>query len=223
VFNRRALAVGVVITAVGFVWQIRGAAVFNPAFWLEFVRTHPLSSPILFVPIYATAMMCFVPTLPLNLVAGALWGPVVGSALALAGSVSGAVLAFVLARGTLGQPLANRFDQELISRLQREFTHHGWRVMAFVRLNPLFPGPVNFLFGLTSLSLWTFFWSTTVFLIPLTVVFSVLGSSVGELLLDSSVSNVRNTMLVSGAAFAFLAFCALWLRDRNSVRKKEEL
>jgi len=95
--------------------------------------------------------------------------------------------------------------------------------MAFVRLNPLFPGPVNFLFGLTSLSLWTFFWSTTVFLIPLTVVFSVLGSSVGELLLDSSVSNVRNTMLVSGASFAFLAFCALWLRDRNSVRKKEEL
>ncbi|HEU4878720.1 MAG TPA: TVP38/TMEM64 family protein [Gemmatimonadaceae bacterium] len=221
--NRRALAVAVVIAAAGFAWHIRGAAVFSPSHWLAFVRTHPLSSPIVFVPIYATAMICFVPTLPLNLVAGALWGPVLGSVLALVGSASGAVLAFVLARVAFGQPLANRFDQKLISRLQQEFTDHGWRVMAFVRLNPLFPGSVNFVFGLTSLPLWTFVWSTTVFLIPLTVVFSVLGSSVGGLLLDNSVANVRNTMLVSGASIAFLAFCAFWLRDRNSVRKKQEL
>jgi uncharacterized membrane protein YdjX (TVP38/TMEM64 family) len=223
VLNRRVLAVGFVIAAVGLAWHIRGAAAFNPAYWLEFVKRNPVSSPIVFIPIYAIAMICFVPTLPLNLVAGALWGAGLGAALALAGSVSGAVLAFVMARGVLGQPLAKQFDQELIGRLQQEFARYGWKVMAFVRLNPLFPGPVNFLFGLTSMTLWTFFWSTTVFLIPLTVLFSILGSSVGGVLLDGSVASVRNTLLLTGASVVFVAICALVLRDRYSIRTKPEL
>jgi uncharacterized membrane protein YdjX (TVP38/TMEM64 family) len=221
--TRRVLVIGLVMAAVGVGWQVRDAAAFTPAYWLTFVQAHPVSSPIVFIPVYATAMICFVPTLPLNLVAGALWGPVLGSALALAGSVSGAVVAFALARGALGQPLANRFDQELIRWLQQELTRHGWRVMAFVRLNPLFPGPVNFLFGLTSMTLWTFVWSTTVFLIPLTVVFSILGSSVGEVLLNRSVSTLRNALFVAGVSLAFLAICVLLLRDRYSVRTKPEL
>ena len=95
--------------------------------------------------------------------------------------------------------------------------------MAFVRLNPLFPGPVNFLFGLTSMTLWTFFWSTTVFLIPLTVAFSVLGSSVGALLLDRSIATLRNALLLTGASIAFVALCVLFLRDRCSIRTKPEL
>jgi uncharacterized membrane protein YdjX (TVP38/TMEM64 family) len=215
--------IGLVMAAIGLLWYARSAAAFTPAYWLAYVKAHPISSPIVFIPIYATAMICFVPTLPLNLVAGALWGPVLGSALALAGSVSGAVLAFVLARGVLGQPLANRFDQELIGRLQQQFARYGWRLMAFVRLNPLFPGPVNFLFGLTSMTLWTYFWSTTVFLIPLTTVFSIMGSSVGGLLLDKSVSSVRNALSLASISVVLLAICALLLRERYSIPSKPEL
>jgi uncharacterized membrane protein YdjX (TVP38/TMEM64 family) len=224
VLNKRALAVVFVVAVVGLAWYVRGAAVFSPAYWLGFVKTHPVSSPIVFIPIYAIAMICFVPTLPLNLVAGALWGAGLGAAVALAGSVSGAVLAFAMARGVLGQPLAKQFDQELVGRLQREFARYGWRVMAFVRLNPLFPGPVNFLFGLTSMTLWTFLWSTIVFLIPLTVLFSTLGSSVGGvLLLDGSLSSVRNTLLLAGASIVFVAIYAMVLRDRYSMRTKPEI
>jgi uncharacterized membrane protein YdjX (TVP38/TMEM64 family) len=128
-----------------------------------------------------------------------------------------------MARGVLGQPLAKQFDQELLGRLQQEFARYDWRVMAFVRLNPLFPGPVNFLFGLTSMTLWTFFWSTTVFLIPLTVLFSILGSSVGGAVLGWSVSSIRNTLLLAGASVVFLAVCVVLLRDRYSVRTKPEM
>jgi uncharacterized membrane protein YdjX (TVP38/TMEM64 family) len=220
---RRAVVFGCAAAAIAVAFYSRNAAAFTPVYWLAFVKAHPISSPIAFIPIYAAAMLCFVPTLPLNLVAGALWGPLLGSILALAGSVSGAVLAFLLARGLLGQPFASRFDQELLDRMRREFARYGWRVMAFVRVNPLFPGPVNFLFGLTSMTLWTFFWSTTVFLIPLTVVFSTLGSSVGGLLLNGSIANLRTALFLAGASLAFVAICLLLVRDRYPDRSNPEL
>jgi uncharacterized membrane protein YdjX (TVP38/TMEM64 family) len=218
---KRVLLVGLILGAIGLAWRAQGATVFGPDYWLAFVKFHPVASPALFIPIYAAAMLCFVPTLPLNMVAGAVWGPAFGSGLALAGSVSGAMLAFVLARAALGRPFAKQFDRQRLAWLQGEFARHGWKVMAFVRLNPLFPGPVNFLFGLTSMNLWTYFWSTTLFLIPLTVTFAIFGSSVGAMLLDRSVTNLRNTLLVGGASLLFLALCALALRARYSMRAEQ--
>ena len=67
------------------------------------------------------------------------------------------------------------------------------------------------------------FWSTTVFLVPLTVLFSILGSSVVGILLDGSVSTVRNALLLSGASLVLLAICVMLLRERYSIRTKPEI
>lgn len=205
------------------VWFARGSSAFRPDYWVAVVQQHPVRSPALFVPAYAVAGIFLLPTLPLNLVAGALWGPVFGSILALAGSVSAAMLAFLLARGTLGQPLARRFDAKFIGWIQEEFRRSGWKVVAFVRLNPIFPGPVNFLFGFTSIPLRTYCWSTTVFLIPPTVAFAAVGDSLGRLMLQGAVENIRNTLLVLGASLLVLVVSAVALRVGYMFRRQSQL
>ena len=53
---------------------------------------------LLFVLAYAVAVTLLIPTLPLNLGAGVLWGAGWGSALSVAGATLGATLAFLLTR-----------------------------------------------------------------------------------------------------------------------------
>lgn len=214
-------AAGVLLVVAAVAWLARGAAAFQPDYWLALVQSHPVTSPALFVPAYALAVTVLLPTLPLNLVAGALWGPVFGGTLALAGSVSGAMLAFLVARGTFGQPLARRVDARFIKWLQAEFLRHGWKVVAFVRLNPIFPGPVNFLFGFTSIPFRTYCWATMVFLIPPTVAFAIVGHSIGQLVLRGHVEDLRHTLLIAGASILALALSAMGLRVGYVFRRQE--
>ena len=205
-----ALLVGTGIAA----WRLRHEQWFHPDYWMRLVQVHPYAAPMLFVPVYALGVTFLIPTLPLNLIAGALWGPVVGTAVSLTGAFSGAVIGFLLARGAFGQPFARRVDARFLTWLQGEFARHGWKVVAFVRLNPIFPGPVSFLFGFTPISFRTYCWSSAVFLIPPTIAFSIIGDSIGTVVLRGYVDNLRNMLLLVGASVAFLVASALILRGR---------
>lgn len=212
--RKRWLAVGLLgVTAVA-AWRLRHGQAFRPDYWLAIVHVHPISAPLLFVPVYALAVTFFVPTLPLNLIAGALWGPVLGTAVSLAGAFGGALFGFLLARGAFGQPFARRVDAKFLGWLQEEFARHGWKVVAFVRLNPVFPGPVSFLFGFTPIPLATYCWASAVFLLPPTIAFAVIGDSLGAVLLRGYVNNLRNMLLLVGASVVFLVASALILRAR---------
>jgi len=195
-------------------WRLRHGEAFHPEYWLALVRIHPVAAPLLFVPVYMLAVTFLVPTLPLNLIAGALWGPVLGAGVSLTGAFGGAILGFLLARGALGQPFARRVDAKFLAWLQGEFARHGWKVVAFVRLNPVFPGPVSFLFGFTPITFATYAWSSAVFLVPPTVAFSIIGNSIGTVVLHGYVSNTRNMLLLLGASVAFLIGSAFVLRAR---------
>src|SRR5262245_31583723 len=160
--RKRWIAAGLLAGTAVAAWRLRHEQWFHPDYWLQLVQVHPFSAPLLFVPVYALGVTFLIPTLPLNLIAGALWGPVVGTIVSLAGAFSGAVIGFLLARGAFGQPLARRVDTKVLAWLQDEFGRHGWKVVAFVRLNPIFPGPVSFLFGFTPISLGTYCWASAV-------------------------------------------------------------
>ena len=192
----------------------RHTAAFQYVYWLDVVAAHSATAPALFIGAYAVAVALLLPTLPLNLAAGALWGPALGSIVALAGSTSGALLAFLLARSAFGQPLSRRLDHGRARWLQTLLQQHGWKVVAFVRLNPVFPGPVNFLFGFTSISARTYCWATGVFLAPPTIAFAILGSSIGAAALREEVETLRRPLLYSGAAVLFLVVSVLVLRRR---------
>jgi uncharacterized membrane protein YdjX (TVP38/TMEM64 family) len=179
--------------------------ILSPVIIYEYLDRYPLGFAFAFTAIYVVSVVCAVPTLPLNLAAGYLWGGVVGGVLATAGSGLGAILAFLAARITFGQPLACRFDHRIVSWIQMEYERQGWRFVAFVRINPIFPtGMVNYAFGLTSISTWTYTWATLAFLCPPSLVFAVIGDQAGTFLTDGSVGEMVRAVLVISAAVTML-------------------
>ena len=214
--SRRSILFCLVTAFVFLSWHYRQHPAFQPAFWISFVHANPALSCALFVPAYGLAVAFLLPTLPLNLLAGVLWGPVRGRALALSGSWLGAVTAFFLARAAFGQRLTARFDSRLVKSLQAQFERHGWKIVAFVRLNPIFPGPVNFLFGLTSIKPSTYIWSTALFLAPPTVIFAVIGHGLGVLAFEGYIKNLRIGSLIAGGVVLLAASIAgLWFYARG--------
>jgi uncharacterized membrane protein YdjX (TVP38/TMEM64 family) len=168
-----------------------------------FLRIHPVSAVFIFIVFYVCFVSLVLPTLPFNLGAGFLWGTFWGGTFASLGSILGAVLAFLLARTLLGQPLRRRYGNRMLRWLQSNLNENGWIVVGFVRMNPVFPGAVNILFGLSSIRFGTYFWATAVFLLPPTFCFAYAGTTLNHWITGGEpVQLVREVMILSGCVIA---------------------
>ncbi len=102
-----------------------------------------------FVVLYAAAAVLVVPCFPLTLAAGAMFGPVVGTLLNLAGATLGATAAFNVSRYLVGDWLRGRTSGRL-ERIVRGVESNGWQYVAFTRLVPVFPYILlNYAYGVT--------------------------------------------------------------------------
>jgi len=190
---------------IGLAWYLRQEGHLNPELLFTFISNYPLMAPLIFIAFYVLALLVMLPTLPLNLGAGILWGPVWGGLIATAGSGLGAIAAFAIARTTLGQPLAQRLDNRMLAWLQNELETKGWYIVAFTRINPVFPsGPLNFVFGLTSIRFLTYTWSSLAFLFPPTLAFAMIGYEVSDFVLEGEMADLIRTILIVSAVITFM-------------------
>ncbi|RPI08223.1 MAG: TVP38/TMEM64 family protein, partial [Zetaproteobacteria bacterium] len=107
---------------------------------------------------YALLGLALVPALPLTIRAGIAFGAVWGTLSAWTGATLSATLAFLVARHgaretverwVVGHPRLARID-EVVAR-------HGWRILAFTRVVPVFPFNVqNYAYGLTGIRFSTY-------------------------------------------------------------------
>lgn len=202
---KRILLGGLFVGLIGLVWYLRQQGYINPQLLFLFTSRYPLMAPLFFVVFYASAVLFMIPTLPLNLGAGILWGPLWGSLIATAGSGLGAIGAFAVARRIIGQPLLLRFDNRIVVWLQNELETKGWKVVAFTRLNPIFPtGPLNFMFGITSIRFSTYVWSSLVFLFPLTLAFAIIGYEASSFVMDGEIDDLIRTIFIFSALITLM-------------------
>lgn len=195
-------------------WYLRIHGYLTPETVFQFVHDYPVWGPVIFVTVYLVSVVALIPTLPFNLGAGFLWGPFWGTVYSVAGSGLGAMTAFLLARTAVGQPLARRFDNAMAQWLQQELATKGWRLVAFVRINPIFPsGPLNYALALTSITFQCYAWASMVFMTPLITIFSFIGHSVGGFILDGEAFRlVRFVMVVSLALVLLMVITLLFRR-----------
>lgn len=193
----------------------------NPDLLQRYIRIYPFMSALLFVAIYVVSIMSSFPTLPLNLAAGFFWGGFGGGLIATIAGGIGAILSFLGARVAFGQPLAKKFDpSRLVIQLQDEFDQKGWRFIAFVRLNPIFPtGVLNYVFGLTSINFWTYTWASIVFLFPPSLLFGIIGNRAGTFLLNDQINHLMSTILIISLSITLLI--SLRFISRFLTQKKE--
>jgi len=171
---------------------------------LAFLHEHPVLAPLLFMFVYAIGPSVFLPSLPLTLGAGFLWGPFWGVVFSIAGATIGASVAFLLARYVMHDTVKNRFGQERWQTISSKVEQHGWKAVAFARLVPIFPFPVlNFLFGITPISFLQYVWSSFVFMLPACIAYVAFGSSMGELILHGNIEGLVIGIVIASVALLF--------------------
>ena len=130
-----------------------------------------------FLIVHIVVGLFFVPRVFMGLAAGALFGPWLGSVLSLAGGVLGAFVGFFVVRfinaGTVRLREAPRIGQWL-----EKAEAQGWRLVFIVRLIPVLPHTlVNYVFGLSRISLGGYLAGSTLGMLPTAIVYANLGSN----------------------------------------------
>lgn len=151
-----------------------------------------------------------IPSLPLDLAAGAAFGPFYGALYAIIGAEIGAVICFLIAR-LLGREALSRFIKAKHVFCQKCTDHQLMGAMFIARFIPIFSfDVVSYGAGLTNISLKTFALATLVGMAPPTFALTYLGSSV---------VSAQWPLIAAGAAMVlfFLAMPTLLAKYRTSA------
>lgn len=206
VARRKRFVFGLFLLAVlGGVFYFHKSGYIGPEQVVVFLKLHPALAPIVFMLIYAIMAAALLPTMPFNLAAGFLWGTYVGTAYTIIGATSGALVAFIASRYLFRERVSKILQGRAWRWLDNEIRHKGWRTVAFTRVNPIFPfGPVNWFFGVSSISLGNYLWATAVFIMPPALAISAIGSSVGGLVLTGEAKAMFQDVLLASTALTLL-------------------
>jgi len=186
-------------------FTLRKHGYLAPASIVSFLQSHPVMAPVIFTVVYALMVMCFVPTLPLNLGAGLLWGPYWGGILTVIGAGAGSALAFLAARYLVSDYFNRKFDNSAWTWLRDEMQRKEWKAVAFTRINPIFPfGPSSYFFGLTKIKFGRYIVTTLLSIAPLCILFAAIGSSIGGIILHGDAYRLVKDMLAVSLAVTLL-------------------
>lgn len=160
-------------------------------------------APIIYIIFYAIATLLILPSTPLNLTGGAIFGLGWGTVWTTIAALVAAIAAFVFTR-TVGRELVT---QKLAGRWQAvdaEIRQGGLFYMFAIRLLPIIPyGLVNFTAGLTSIKFKDYLLGTLFGTVPGVLPFVMLGSGITQLsqgnILPLLCALTLTGMLVGGA------------------------
>lgn len=138
------------------------------------------AGPLAFVAIYAALTVMLVPGTASTLLAGALFGPLRGTALAVCGATLGATAAFAVGRA-LGRDGVRQLVGPRAPRLEHALEQTGFAPMLVLRLLPVVPfNGLNYAAGVTGIRAPSYVAATALGILPGTAVVATAGSSLGE-------------------------------------------
>jgi len=146
-----------------------------------FVETRPFLSSIIYVSIYLLVAVLCLPglTMFLTMVGGGLFGFWQGVFLAEVASTLGAFMAFLVVRYLLRAVVARHFEGKW-EGVKEKLRKRGIRYVLALRFTTAFPYfLLNPLLALTSISPFTFLWTTALGIFPSTLFYAYLGSRIG--------------------------------------------
>jgi len=138
---------------------------------------------LLFALIYVVATVAVLPASLLTIAAGLLYGPYWAALLVLFASVSGATLAFTLARTWLHPWVESRFaDTSAFRVILKRTERDGAKLVFLLRLSPLIPFSIlNYLLGLTNVSVGGYVLASALGMVPGILLYTYIGSTLASL------------------------------------------
>jgi uncharacterized membrane protein YdjX (TVP38/TMEM64 family) len=131
--------------------------------------------PIVFMALYAVAVVAAIPGSVLTIAAGAMFGSVLGVGVVSIASTLGAAMAFAVARWFARDSVARWLARsDKFTTLDRMTSEHGAIIVAITRLVPLFPFTLlNYGFGLTRVPFRTYVLWSWLCMLPGTILYVV--------------------------------------------------
>lgn len=142
----------------------------------------------------------------MTLIAGALFGVVVGTIIVSFASTLGASLAFLSARFVLREWVQGKFGERLRA-IDEGLEKDGAFYLFTLRLIPVFPFfVINLLMGLTRIKTGTFFWVSQLGMLPATIVFVNAGTQISRI--ESTAGLLSPVLIASFVALALFPWVA---------------
>lgn len=174
--RRRLLALGMLLVAGAVAGALAGAP--SPAGLQDAFAGSGVLGAVAVAALYAALTVALVPGSALTVAAGAIFGPVVGSLVSIAGALVGATAAFALARRTARASL-EQVQGERAARVQQRLREHGLLSIIALRLIPLVPFNVlNYIAGVSAIRARDYVVGTAVGIVPGAIAFATLGGSI---------------------------------------------
>ena len=196
----------IIATAIG-IYLLGGINQKELQLWLQKMG---IWAPILYILIYSIATICILPSTPLNLTGGAIFGSVWGTIWTSVAAIFAAMLSFGFSR-TIGRNLVEKRLAGKWQSIDREMRQGGFFYMFAIRLLPLIPyGLVNFAAGLTSIKFRDYFFGTLLGTVPGILPFVMMGAGLTALKQGDVFP-----LLIALALTGILVGTATWYRRHN--------
>lgn len=149
----------------------------------KIIQGYGALAPIVYMLFYTVAPSLFLPGLPLTIVGGILFGPFWGVVYTITAATSGACVAFLISRYIARDWISKKLRSPKWRQLDEGVQTHGWKIVAFTRLIPLFPfNLLNYAFGLTKIKFLHYAVTTFICMLPACVAYIVFSSSLLDII-----------------------------------------
>jgi len=178
--------------------------------------------PVVYILLFVLACLFFLPGLPVAVLAGLAFGPLMGTLWASIGSTLGATAAFLAAR-YIARGLVENWAQKnpTFKKIDDGVARQGWRMLMITRLVPLFPFNVqNYAYGLTKINFVTYVLVSWICMIPGATAFAFMGGSI-----VSGEGNLGKTFMYLGigaVVFVVISLIPGWIKKRGTLDFIEE-
>ena len=188
-----------------------------------FLKKAGIWAPIIYILFYTIGTLLILPSTPLNLTGGAIFGVWLGTLWTTVAAIVAAVVAFAFTR-TIGRDLVAEKFAGRWEAIDAEMSQGGLFYMFAIRLLPIIPyGLVNFVAGLTSIRFRDYLVGTMLGTVPGILPFVMIGSSGLEAMKTGNFWPLTFALALTG----MLVGVATWYRrrrqnPRKSLAEKEE-
>ncbi|UUP15728.1 TVP38/TMEM64 family protein [Nitratireductor thuwali] len=179
------------------------------------VRRFGMWGPLAVIVMVAGAIVLSpIPSGPIAMVAGAVYGPVLGTIYVVAGAVAGAIAAFWIAR-IFGYEVVRRWSrvEPLLDQLRKDRSQNWLMAAVFAsRLVPISFDAISYAAGLTPLAFWRFAIATLVGVIPISFLLAYFGE---EFITADPARMMIIALIVGGITLVPVGLKLLWDRYRT--------
>ncbi|MGB8702370.1 MAG: TVP38/TMEM64 family protein [Thermosynechococcaceae cyanobacterium] len=175
------------------------------------IRRSGVWGPLCYVVLYCLATLTLLPSTPLNISGGLLFGPWLGIVWTSIGAIAAAAIAFGFSR-TIGRSAMERRLAGRWQKMDAEIHRGGLFYMFAIRLIPVMPyGIVNFAAGLTAIRFKDFLLGTALGTVPSVLPFVLVGSSSLKAMKTGNIWPLLGALGLTGGLLLF----STWFRARG--------